>query len=205
MNYFITGIGTNVGKTIVSAILTEALEADYWKPIQSGTMEGFDSEFVRSMITNSKTVIHPEAYCLKEPLSPHFAAKLENVEIDPEQIRLPQTSNNLIIEGAGGLLVPINKTHYVIDLARQFESEIVLVISNYLGCINHSLLSIDYLLQHGFKIHALVFNGTFQEEVKNAITAYVKDIRMIDIPELSPLSKENVSALSQKVKAAFLA
>jgi dethiobiotin synthetase len=205
MNYFITGIGTNVGKTIVSAILTEALEADYWKPIQSGTIEGSDSEFVRSVITNTKTVVHPEAYRLKEPLSPHFAAKLENVEIDVNKVALPKTSNNLIIEGAGGLLVPLNKTNYVIDLAKRYNCETVLVISNYLGCINHALLSIDYLLQHQFQVHALVFNGTFQEEVKTAIAGYVKGIRVIDVPELSPLSKENVSALSQKVKATFLA
>ena len=98
MNYFITGIGTNVGKTIVSAILTEKLEADYWKPIQSGTNEGLDSNTVKELISNSKTVIHPESYLLKEPLSPHFAAKKENITIELEHIKLPITLNHLIIK-----------------------------------------------------------------------------------------------------------
>ena len=204
MNYFVTGIGTNVGKTIVSAILTQALEADYWKPIQSGTVEGSDSALVASMINNSKTVIHPEAYLLKEPLSPHFAAKLEDVRIELEQIRLPKTTNTLLIEGAGGLLVPLNERHYVIDLAKQFDCEVVLVISNYLGCINHALLSIDYLLNRQFKIHSLVFNGSFKDEVKHPIVNYAKGARIIDIPELSPVSKESVSSLSQNIRQAFL-
>lgn len=204
MNYFITGIGTNVGKTIVSAILTEALEADYWKPVQSGTIEGSDSAFVKSMISNSKTFIHPESYRLKEPLSPHFAAKLENVEIEMEKIILPNTSNDLIMEGAGGLLVPLNNKHYVIDIAKQCNCEVIVVVSNYLGCINHALLSIDYLVRNHFKIYSLVFNGTFQTEVKTAITDYAKGIRIIDIPELSPLTKETVYAVSREIKKSFV-
>ena len=90
MNYFITGIGTNVGKTIFSAILTESLQADYWKPIQSGTNEGKDSDTIRDLISNSKTIIYPESYLLKQPLSPHFAAKLEQIEIALNKINLPK-------------------------------------------------------------------------------------------------------------------
>lgn len=191
-NLFVTGIGTNVGKTIVSAILVEALQADYWKPIQSGTSEGKDSDTVRNLISNTKTVIHPEAYLLKEPLSPHFAAKLDGVEISLDEIKLPVTQNQLIIEGAGGLLVPINNTHHVIDIAQKFNCEIVLVISNYLGCINHALLSISYLIQHNFKIHALVFNGEFENEVKNAIVNYATGVKVIDISTLTTLTKEEV-------------
>ena len=214
MNLFITGIGTNVGKTIVSAILTEALQADYWKPIQSGTIEGKDSDTVKSLISNSKTVIHPETYLLKEPLSPHFAAKLDGIEIELEKIQLPvrlslstslkinsvEVQNNLIIEGAGGLLVPLNKTQYVIDLAKQFDCEIVLVISNYLGCINHSLLSIDYLLRNHFKIKALVFNGEFETEVKQSIIDYSPSSEIIDIPHLKTLSKSSVLETAALIK-----
>lgn len=201
MNLFITGIGTNVGKTVVSAFLTEALQADYWKPIQSGVVEGRDSDMVKSLITNTKSFFHPETYLLKEPLSPHFAAKLDGVKIELDKILLPKTSNHLIIEGAGGLLVPINDTQYVIDISKQFDCEIVLVISSYLGCINHSLLSIDYLLRNQFKLKALVFNGTFESEVKQAITNYVKNTLIIDVPQLDELSKSTVLQISSQIKA----
>ena len=200
MNLFITGIGTNVGKTVVSAILTEALQADYWKPIQSGTIEGKDSETVTSLISNSKTVIHPETYLLKQPLSPHFAAKLDGVTIEMEKLQLPTTCNHLIIEGAGGLLVPINKNEYVIDVAKKIDCEIVLVISSYLGCINHTLLSIAYLKSNNFKIYALVFNGDFDLEVKQSILDYTLNPIIIDIPTLNTLSKQLISEISMEVK-----
>lgn len=114
---------------------------------------------------------------------------------------LRSKAQHLIIEGAGGLLVPINDTHYVIDIAKQFDCEIILVISNYLGCINHSLLSIDYLLRNQFKLKALVFNGTFESEVKQAITNYVKNTLIIDVPQLDELSKSTVLQISSQIKA----
>jgi dethiobiotin synthetase len=200
MIYFVSGIGTNVGKTLVSAILVEAMKADYWKPVQSGTIEGMDSETVRSLISNEKTVIHPEAYLLKEPLSPHFAAKLDGVEIKLSHIIKPETSNTLIIEGAGGLLVPLNDTDVVIDLAKQFDAEVILVISDYLGCINHALLSIHYLQSHSYKIHSLVFNGDFAAEVKEAIIRKADpDCRIISIPRLACVSKETVLNAAGKI------
>ncbi len=199
MNLFVTGIGTNVGKTVVSAVLTEALQADYWKPIQSGTIEGTDSAIIKSLISNSKTIIHPETYLLKEPLSPHFAAKMGGIDIELTKIRLPETDNHLIIEGAGGLLVPINASHYVIDIAKKFECEIVLVISNYLGCINHSLLSIDYLKRNNFKIHSLVFNGEFEKEIKEAIINVSLQTKISDIPRLKSLTKDSVLSLSASI------
>lgn len=200
MNLFVTGIGTNVGKTIASAVLTEALEADYWKPVQSGAREGSDSEVIRLLISNSHSFVHPETYLLKEPLSPHFAAKLEGVEIDFTYVNPPLTGNTLIIEGAGGLLVPLNKKEFVIDLARKFHCEMVLVISNYLGCINHSLLSIDYLVKNNYPIHSLIFNGTFEPEVRNAIEAYAPPCQMIDIPDFNGLTKENIKSAAIRVR-----
>jgi dethiobiotin synthetase len=203
MNYFITGIGTNVGKTIVSAVITEALQADYWKPIQSGTIEGKDSETIRDLISNSKTTIHLESYLLKQPLSPHFAAKIDNINIELDKILLPTTTQDLIIEGAGGIFVPINETHFVIDIAKKIECEIILVISNYLGCINHTLLSIDYLVKHHYKIKALVFNGTFETEVKSAITNYHKDLACIEIPTLEKLTKDNIQLIAETLRGKF--
>ncbi len=204
MNYFITGIGTNVGKTIVSAILTESLQADYWKPIQSGTNEGKDSDTIRDLISNSKTIIHPESYLLKQPLSPHFAAKLEQVEIELNKINVPATSNNLIIEGAGGIFVPINDTQFVIDIAKKIECEIILVVSNYLGCINHTLLSLNYLISNHFKVKAIVFNDTFETEVKSVIINHYKELQIIDIPILENLSKESVKKISELVYKSFI-
>lgn len=198
-NYFVSGIGTNVGKTIVSAILTEALSADYWKPIQSGTIEGTDKESVRSLVSNNISVFHPEAYLLKEPASPHLAAKLEDVKIEKRNIQLPYTSNKMIIEGAGGLLVPINEKEYVIELAQQFNSSVILVVSSYLGCINHSLLSIDYLLNHNYKIHGLILNGDFQEDVKSAIINYKNIPVLAEIPFSKSANKEFISEQASKL------
>lgn len=198
-NYFVSGIGTNVGKTIVSAILTEALSADYWKPIQSGTSEGTDKESVRSLVSNTMSVFHPEAYLLKEPASPHLAAKLEDVKIEKRNIQLPYTSNKMIIEGAGGLLVPINEKEYVIELAQQFNASVILVVSSYLGCINHSLLSIDYLLNHNYKIHGLILNGDFQEDVKSAIINYKNIPVLAEIPFSKNANKEFISEQASKL------
>lgn len=200
MNLFVTGIGTNVGKTIMSAVLTEALQADYWKPIQSGTIEGRDAETVKTLISNNTTVIHPEAYSLKEPLSPHFAAKLEGVEIDLNKIHLPKTNNQLLIEGAGGLMVPINNQHYVIDIAKQFNCDIALVASNYLGCINHTLLSIDYILRHNLKLSMLILNGEFEPEVESAILNYAKIATILKVPTLKAVTKAEVLVAASSVR-----
>jgi dethiobiotin synthetase len=199
MKLFITGIGTNVGKTVVSAILTEWLKADYWKPIQSGTIEGMDSETIRSLISNESTIIHPEAYLLKQPLSPHFAAKIDGVEIELSKVQLPITKNHIIIEGAGGILVPINDNEYVIDIAKKLDCEVVLVISNYLGCINHTLLSIDYLKRNNYKIFALVFNGEFEYKVKQSILDYLPHCKIINILTLNNLNKDSIRAISEGI------
>lgn len=158
---FVTGIGTDVGKTVVSAILVEALKADYWKPVQTGAFFSSDSDTVRKLISNSVSVIHPESYSLKDPKSPHEAAANENVTIDPANIILPASSNKaLVIEGAGGVMVPMNDSYFIIDLIKKFDAEAVVVTQNYLGSINHSLLTIDALKQRGIKIAGVVFNGS---------------------------------------------
>jgi len=169
---FVTGIGTDVGKTVVSSILVEAKKADYWKPVQAGTYYATDSQKVQKWITNTQSVIHPEAYCLKEHMSPHAAAESEGVDVDFEKITLPETSNTLIIEGAGGVMVPINNTHYIIDLIKKFDAEAIVVIQNYLGSINHSLLTIDALKHRGINILGLVFNGSPHPLSKEIILKY---------------------------------
>jgi dethiobiotin synthetase len=198
--YFITGIDTNVGKTIVSAILVEALQADYWKPIQSGTTDGTDINELGKLISNSRSKLHPEVYSFAAPVSPHLAAAIENKKIDVKNIILPATENHLIIEGAGGMLVPLNKNNYVIQLAREFEAEVILVVRNYLGCINHSLLSIDYLLRNKYKIKGLILNGNFDPLVEQAITTYSDIPVLAKFPEQGPINKDKITELASLVK-----
>ena len=157
--YFITGIGTNVGKTITSAIITEALQADYWKPVQAGDLENSDTNKVKSLISNPKTIFHPETYLLNTPASPHAAALIDGIEIAMDKFELPETNNHLIIEGAGGLMVPLNQQHLVIDLIEKMGAEVILVSQNYLGSINHTLLSIALLKARNIPVKGIIFNG----------------------------------------------
>ena len=143
MRLFVTGIGTEVGKTVIAAILTEALEADYWKPVQAGDLDYSDTHKVRDLVSNDKSVFHPETHALHHPMSPHAAAERDGVEISLDDFQLPQTENNLIVEGAGGLMVPLNSKDCIIDLIEKLDIEVVLVSRTYLGSINHTLLSVE--------------------------------------------------------------
>ncbi len=166
---FVTGIGTGVGKTYVAAHLLETLQADYWKPIQSGDLDATDTMKVRSLVKNPTSVFHPEAYRLTQPFSPHKAADLDGLVIDPSKIVLPKTQNQLIIEGAGGLMVPLNYEFLMIDLILQLQAEVVLVVMHYLGSINHTLLSIEMLKQKNIPINRIVFNGIKEAYSENVI------------------------------------
>lgn len=191
---FITGIGTYVGKTIVSAVLCEQLQADYWKPVQAGDLDQTDSSKVAKLISNSKTVIHPETFRLIEAASPHQAAKSEGKAIHPEDFKMPKTSNQLIIEGAGGLFVPLSNDFLMIDLIRQFKAEVILVIRNYLGCINHSLLSLHALTSSKIPIKHVVLNGRFSEDTLDVILHHIpKNVGWSILPEFDNLNKVTVS------------
>jgi len=158
MKLFITGIGTDVGKTIASAIITESLEADYWKPIQAGDLENSDSHKVKSFLSNKRTLIHPNSYALNTPASPHFAAELDRIAIDLKKIIEPVTQNHLVVEGAGGVFVPINNTDCVIDLI-QPDYKVIVVSRHYLGSINHTLLTIEALQIRKIAVAGIVFSG----------------------------------------------
>lgn len=184
MTYFVTGIGTDVGKTVVASVLVEALRADYWKPVQSGDLHHTDTDKVRNLVTNSQSVFHPSAYKLQTPMSPHAAAKLDGVQIELQSIKRPQTSNTLVIEGAGGLLVPLNDTHTITDLI-QPDDRIILVSRNYLGSINHTLLSVAYLKQRGFNQISIIFNGEAVPSTESVI------LKMSGIKSLGHINQEN--------------
>lgn len=184
---FVTGIGTDVGKTVVCAILAEALHADYWKPIQTGTYYGTDSEKIRKYVSNTKTFIHPETYCLKHYMSPHAAAEMEGVNIELAKIELPETDNTLIIEGAGGLMVPLNhRKELIIDLIKKLDAETVVVIQNYMGSINHSLLTLEVLRQRSMKVTGVIINGPPHQLSHDIILEY-SGLRL-----LGKVGKENV-------------
>ena len=191
---FVTGIGTDVGKTIVSAVLCQQLKADYWKPVQAGDLHFTDSDKVKSLISNSRTYIHPEVYRLKLAASPHQAAEEEDINIMPCDFTLPRTDNQLLIEGAGGLFVPLSSSYLMIDLIQQLNAAAVLVVRNYLGCINHTLLSINALIQYGIPLKHLVFNGAFPAASIDVIVKYLPmGTTCSQLPELTDLNPQILS------------
>lgn len=167
--FFVTGIGTEIGKTIVSAVLTEALEADYWKPIQSGDLDNTDSMKIERWISNPHTRIHPERYRLNQPLSPHASAALDGVGIKVSDFELPKTDRPLIVEGAGGLLVPLSLQETMLDLIEHLQLPVILVVRHYLGSINHTLLSLEALRMRGIVLAGIVYNGSENVASEQAI------------------------------------
>ncbi|PIB34785.1 dethiobiotin synthase [Reichenbachiella sp. 5M10] len=194
--YFVTGIDTDSGKSVVSAALAQKLQADYWKPVQAGFPT--DSETVRSLIDESLTV-HREGIILQLPMSPHAAAKAEHLTIRRDQIILPKTDNTLIIEGAGGLMVPLNDHDFVIDLADDFDAEVILVSRNYLGSINHTLLSIAYLQARGFRIAGIIFNDETNTESESFILNHSQLPCLGRIPKLDQVTPESIASLANKI------
>jgi dethiobiotin synthetase len=190
---FVTGIGTDVGKTVTSAILVEALHADYWKPVQTGSFFSTDAAKIKKYVSNPTTVIHPESFVLKQYMSPHAAAELEGQHISLDQINAPETSNTLIIEGAGGLMVPLNDKEFIVDIITKLNAEVVLVIQNYLGSINHSILSIDALSFRKIPVLGIVFNGPPHKLSEDIILSYsgLKSIGRIN--KESVINKDVVS------------
>tara|TARA_R110002051_G_scaffold23983_3_gene59904 strand:+ start:1161 stop:1781 length:621 start_codon:yes stop_codon:yes gene_type:complete len=181
--FFITGISTEVGKTVASAIVTEALEADYWKPIQAGDLDYSDTHKVKEFISNAKTVFHENAFSLKTPMSPHAAAAIDEVHITSSEIKRPETINNLVIEGAGGLLVPISETETILDLIEP-DDKVIVVSRHYLGSINHTLLTIDKLKQAGKTVFGILFSGAEHPTTETVIA------KMTGVPVLGRIDEE---------------
>ncbi|WP_017257490.1 dethiobiotin synthase [Pedobacter arcticus] len=197
--YFVTGIGTEIGKTVTSAILTEHLKADYWKPIQSGDLHQSDTLKVKNLISNQRTKFHPEAYQLTQPFSPHYSAALDGVKIDLNSINLPETQNNLIVEGAGGLMVPLNNQDLIIDLIKKLGLAVVLVSKNYLGSINHTLLSVEALKSRNIPIKGIIFNGE-PNQASESIIIKMTGLKVIaNIPMLHKIDKESVKDATENL------
>ncbi|MBL4678098.1 MAG: dethiobiotin synthase [Mucilaginibacter sp.] len=189
---FLTGIGTGIGKTLISAILVEKLKADYWKPIQSGDLHDSDTLKVQSLVSNDKTVFHPETYRLTQPYSPHKSAALDGIIIDEKKIIAPETSNTLLIEGAGGLMVPLNEKVMIIDLIAQLGADVILVSQNYLGSINHTLLSIEALKNRAICIRGIIFNGEENSSTEDYIINYTGLKHLGRVPALDNVNKQTI-------------
>ncbi len=196
--FILAGIGTEIGKTVCSAILVENLSADYWKPIQSGYPEDSDLRTVKEL-TSSNNTFHPSIYNLKAPLSPHTAAELEGLHIQLKAFQLPQTNNSLVVELAGGLLVPINDQETNLDLIKKLQLPVVLVSKNYLGSINHTLLSFELLKQHQIEILGIIINGKPNSSGEKFIEKYTKLPVLCRVNQEEIINKEIIKKYAESV------
>ena len=196
---FITGIDTNAGKTVVSAILTEALRADYWKPVQTGSIENTDTKTVKKLVQNDDTEFHEEVYLFREPVSPHAAAKMEKKSVSLTKIKRPNTKKRIIIEGAGGVFTPLNNKYCIIDLIEKLNSTVIVVSKNYLGSINHTILTVEALKKKQISIAGIVFVGEKNPETEKYILQYTKLKLLFRIEKEKKITKEVVLYYANKI------
>lgn len=197
---FITGIGTEIGKTVCSAILTKYFNAEYWKPVQSGDLDFSDTMKIKSW-AGENTICHPETYRLKIAASPHHSAKEERITIDLNAFKLPETDHNLIVEGAGGLMVPLNDEDFIIDLIQKLNIPAALVVKNYLGCINHTLLSLKALAERKITLQYLILNGNFPPDTERIILKNIQpETAIIRIPHLEEITTENIETAVKQLE-----
>lgn len=198
LHLVVTGTDTSIGKTIFSAALAHALNAYYWKPIQSGTDEPTDSEIVQKVGRIPKNRIIPEAWKLKTPVSPHLSAAIDGVEINPNTINLPIINDPIIIEGIGGLLVPITKKYLFIDLIKLWNLPTILCARTSLGTINHSLLSLESLRNRNIKVLGIAFIGDPQPEVEKTIADIGRVKYLGRLPKIDPIEPDTLHQNFQK-------
>jgi len=201
--YFVTGIGTDIGKTVVSAILAEALQAHYWKPIQAGDLENSDSIKVRNLCSNAVTIIE-ETFRLKTAASPHSAAKIDGINIKLSDLKFPLIDGNLIIEGAGGVMVPINdKGELFIDYIDHLKLPVIVVSRNYLGSINHTLMTIEALKNRGLEILGIIFNGDENIASENIILKITDLPCIAKIPAVEYVNEQFIIDQAHKINLDF--
>ena len=198
---FVTGTGTGVGKTMVSAILAAGLSARYWKPIQSGLGEKTDTEWVREKTGLPSNHFYPETYRFRFPLSPHVAAAKDGTYVDLERMNLPQIcGGHLIVEGAGGIMVPLNEHHLMLDLMKKLAIPILLVAKSGLGTINHTLLSLDLLKNHLLPVLGVVMNGPSDSDNRKAIEHFGN---ISVFAEIEPMERIDGATLKDAFRRCF--
>ncbi len=193
MNIIIAGIHTGIGKTVCSSVICQGLGYDYWKPVQAGDLDNSDSMSVQKVISNPLCHIHPERYRLLTPASPHYAASLENIEMKREDFKLPATDNHLLVETAGGLMSPLATGFLNIDLIEYLKLPVVLVSNNYLGSINHTLLSCALLKARNIPTLGLVFVGESTPATENFILEHSGLPLLFSIPIFKELNKQVIA------------
>lgn len=189
----VTGTDTGIGKTVFSAALAGALDAFYWKPVQAGLDEGTDRETVMHLSGLPEQRLVPEIYRLKTPASPHLAAKIDGVTIDPQKLAFPETDRPLVVEGAGGLMVPLTESLTYIDVMAEWGAPVVLCARTTLGTINHSLLSIEALRARAIPLLGVAFIGDENEESERIICKIGQTRRLGRLPHLASLTHEALS------------
>jgi dethiobiotin synthetase len=200
MRFVVTGTDTGIGKTVFSAALAAALGGYYWKPVQSGLDEETDSQVVHRLGRLPPSRILPETYRLRTPASPHLAARLDHVEIEPERLMPPVTDAPLIIEGAGGLLVPLTETGVFADVFARWQIPVILCARTGLGTINHTLLSLEALRHRAIPVFGVAFIGDGQTETQQIIAA-MGQVRILGrLPRLDLLTPD---ALQQAFRENF--
>ena len=196
---FITGIGTDVGKTVVSAIICEALQATYWKPIQAGDLENSDSIKIKNLCSGKVTIL-PELFLLNTPVSPHFAAEIDGVKILLEDFNIPKIEGNLIIEGAGGLMVPINQNGLLyLDVVKNWNIPLILVSKHYLGSINHTLMSLEILKQNQIDVELLVFVGEENKASEDIIKLKFMNLKTHRVPLTNEVNEKFIKFEAEKI------
>jgi len=199
MSLIIAGIHTGIGKTICSAIICQALGWDYWKPVQAGDLENSDSVFIKKNVNHPSCFIHPEAYRLSVPASPHYAAAVDGIGIKRAHIKLPASANEIVVETAGGLMSPLAKGFLNIDLIEWLNLPVILVCYDYLGSINHTLLSVAALSQRNLPIKGIVFSGEAVDSTRQFILEHTQLPLLFSIPQLTNPEAETIQKFASEV------
>lgn len=215
---FVTGTDTNVGKTVVCAWLVHHLQADYWKPVQCGDLHHTDAMEVARLskklphklphvITSKEEtyqsgVIHPEAYQFTQSLSPHLAAEKNGITIDLTKIQIPATKNRLIIEGAGGVLVPVNRHQYMTDMIKYLNARVLVVSRGTLGTINHTCLTLEYMRAKGMAVMGVIINGVSEKSNRESIEYFGRVKVLAELPFMHHLDHADLSSheMTQKTR-----
>jgi len=199
MNIIVAGIHTGIGKTVCSAVICQALGYDYWKPVQAGELHDSDSIFIKRNVTNPKCQVHPERYQLSIPASPHYAAAMDGVDIKPADFVLPYTTNSMVVETAGGIMSPLSNSFINVDLMQQLNLPVILVSNNYLGSINHTLLTTEAMQKRNVPVRGLVFCGHEFSSTRDFILQYTKLPLLFSIPQFDTITPAVVADFATTV------